>query len=93
MELRVITNGAVSADTGTLECDSQVLGGILITTNNTNQGVVIIKRDNASGKEVVKISTITTMWITAPFSLEGTTTLYYDVSGTGCEVHLYKWVQ
>jgi hypothetical protein len=69
------------------------VGGILITTNNTNQGTVLLHRDDASGAQIIDIATVTSMWITGPFSMEGTTSLYYSVSGTGCAAQFYEWVE
>ncbi len=91
MLLKVLTNTSIDG-TGSVNCESRILGGILITTDNSAVGTVIIKRNNSSGKEIIKIATATTMWINGPFSMEGTTTVYFDVSGTGCKVHLYEWV-
>ncbi len=95
MLLKVLTNTSVSG-TGSVECqsnkDAGILGGILITTDNSTLGIVIIKRNDTNGKEIIKISTKTTMWINGPFSMEGTNQIFYDVSGSGCSVHLYEWI-
>ena len=91
MLIKAITNGSVTS-TGTVECESQIVGGVLITTDNTNQGTVILRRDDASGKQIIEIKTVTSMWISGPFSMEGTSALYHAVSGTGCEAQLYEWV-
>jgi hypothetical protein len=90
MQLRALTNGAVTS-TGTLYVQSGTVGGLLITTNNTNAAVVTLRRDDANGKQLIYISTITTMWITAPITMEETTTLYYSVSGTGASAQIYEW--
>jgi len=91
MIVKTLTNGSVTG-TGMLTCNSRIIGGVLITTDNVNQGIVILRRDSANGKRVLKIKTITSMWVAAPFSLEGTTKVYYDVSGTGCEAQIYEWI-
>jgi len=91
MILRALSNGALSS-TGTLTVPSQIVGGVLITTDNTNAATVILRRDNASGSQILDISTITTMWIGAPFSLDRTETVYYSITGTGASAHLYEWV-
>ena len=95
MLLKVLTNTAVTG-VGAVECQANenagILGGVLITTDNSTLGVVIIKRNDANGKEIMKISTVTTMFISGPFSMEGTNQIYYDVSGNNCSVHLYEWV-
>jgi len=92
MLLRVITNTSISG-TGTLACKSKILGGVLITTDNSNAGTVVINVNDSNGKEIIKISTKTTMWINGPFSLEGEEQIYFSVTGTGCLVHLYEWVE
>jgi len=91
MLLKVLTNTSVTG-TGTVTCKSQILGGLLITTDNSAVGTVIINRVDTNGKEIIKIATATTMWINGPFSMEGTDTVFYSVTGSGCEVHLYEWV-
>lgn len=92
MLLKVLTNTSV-IDTGTVVCDSGILGGVLVTTDNSTVGTVIIRRDNTNGKEIIKIETATTMWINGPFSMEGTKNVFFDVTGSGCKAHLYEWVQ
>ena len=91
MLLKAINNGGVTS-TGTVTCESKILGGILITTDNTNAAGIILRRDTSGGKQIIDISTITTMWISGPFSLEETDQLYYAVTGTGAAVQLYEWV-
>ena len=95
MLLKVLTNGDVSG-TGTVQCGSNegsgILGGILITTDNSTLGVVSIKRNDTNGKEIIKISTKTTMWINGPFSMEGTNNVFYNISGSGCSATLYEWI-
>ena len=89
--MKAITNGSVTG-TGTVNCESQIVGGVLITTDNTNQGTVILRRDDASGKQVIEIKTVTSIWVSGPFSMEGTASLYHSVTGTGCEAQLYEWI-
>ena len=91
MLLKAINNGAVTS-TGTVTCESTVMGGVLITTDNTNAGTVLVHRVGSGGKQILDISTITTMWITGPFSLEESDQLYYSVSGTGCSAQFYEWI-
>ena len=92
MLLKAITNGSVTG-TGTVTCDSYILGGILITTNNTDLGTVILRRDGAAGKQIIEIKTVTSMFISGPFSMEGTQSVYHSVTGTGCEAQLFEWVR
>ena len=91
MLLRALTNGSVTG-IGTLNCESTIVGGILITTDNTTQGTVRIRRNDTNGKQIQEIKTVTSMWISGPFSLEGTKKVFYDVSGSGCEAQFYEWV-
>jgi len=91
MILRALTNGAItSADTVTVK--SQIVGGILITADGTNDATVAINRDDTNGKPVIEVVTKTPLWITGPFSLEGTESAYVSVSGTGAAVQVYEWV-
>ena len=91
MLLRALTNGSVTG-TGTLECESFTCGGILITTDNTNQGTVRMRREDSNGKQIIEVKTVTSMWIAGPFSLEDTKRIYYEVTGTGCEAQFFEWV-
>ena len=91
MILKALTNGSVTS-TGTVVVGSQIIGGVLITTDNSSQGTVILRRDDASGKQIIEIKTVTSMFISGPFSLEGTEVCFYSVSGAGCEAQLYEWV-
>lgn len=91
MVLRPITNGSVTGN-NTLTIASQIVGGVLITTDGTNAAVVTVHRDDASGKEIFDISSKQPLWIAGPFSLEGTDQAYVTVSGTGAAVQIYEWV-
>ena len=89
--LKALTQDKVSG-TGTLTVESMIFGGVLITTDNSTLGTVEIRRDNSQGKVLQGITTATSMWINGPFSMEGTDQLYYSVTGSGCEVFLYEWL-
>ncbi len=91
MKLRKLTAGRISG-TGTIFVESYTIGGVLISTDNTNAAAVTLRRNNATGAQIIDISTITSMWITGPFDLEGTNDLYYSISGTGATAQLYEWV-
>lgn len=100
MILRPLTEGTV-AGTGTLTVKSRILGGVLISTNNTNAVTVVIRTNDSSGYQVFDLSTLSPGFHIAPIRLEGpdgsnvkaTETLYYDISGTGGSAQLYEWVQ
>ena len=92
MIVKALTNGSV-VGTGTVKCESYIIGGILVSVDGTNVATVILRRDNAEGKQIIKIATKTAMWISAPFSMEDTQTVYYAVTGTGAAAQLYEWVQ
>ena len=91
MLIKSITNGSVSS-TGTITCESGIVGGILLTTDNTNAAVVELRRNSASGKKILQVSTVTSMWISGPFSLEETTQLYYSITGTGAAGQVFEWI-
>jgi len=91
MQLRAMTNGSVSS-TGTLTLKTGIVGGVIISTNNTNAAVVVLRRDNASGKQLFSMSTVTAVGVFAPIWMENTETLYYDISGTGASAQIYEWV-
>jgi hypothetical protein len=90
MLLKAITDGSVAA-TGPMKVPSGILGGVLVTTDGTNAAVVIVRRNDANGKAVFKISTKTPLFITGPIGMEGTQDAYYDVSGTGAAAQFYEW--
>jgi hypothetical protein len=91
MLLRPLTNGAVSG-TGTVTLQGRLLGGVLITTNNTNAVTVTVQRTDASGTEVFDISTLSPGFHVAPIDV-GAATLYYSISGTGGAAQLFEWVE
>lgn len=82
--------GALTS-TGTITCESRVVGGVLITTDGTNAATVVLYRDNSSGAQVFDLSTKSPIFVAAPISL-GSQTLYYDVSGTGAAAQFFEWV-
>jgi len=95
MNLVALTDGTVTS-TGSMTLQGQStaggkLGGVLITTDGTNAAVVTVQRNNASGKTLFSVSTKTPMMITAPIDSEGTSTLYYSVTGTGAAAQFYEW--
>ena len=93
MLLKAIGNDGALTGTGTVSVESRILGGVLITTNGTNAATVVLRRENSSGKQVFDYSGIPPYFATGPMSMEGTQTLYYDISGTGAAAQLYEWVE
>ena len=96
MNLRALTDGRVSG-TGTVVLEGHhqpggKLGGVLITTDGTNAAAVTVQKDNASGKAIFSISTKTPMMVTAPMDAEGTSALYYSITGAGAAAQLYEWI-
>lgn len=91
MNLRALTNGAITVD-ATVNVKDQIIGGLLITADGTNNAVVKVRRENAEGKPVIDITTKIPLWITGPISLENTSTAYVNVSGTGAAVQVYEWI-
>lgn len=98
MLLRALTDGAVSG-TGTITVENRTLGGVLISTNNTNAAVVVVRVTDSSGHRVFSISSLTPGFHVAPIRLQGpndkqaSQTLYYDISGTGASAQLFEWVE
>jgi len=91
MLLKAITNGSVTGN-GTISCVSTICGGVLITTDGTNAVTVVVRRLDANGKKIIQIVSDSTIWISGPFSLEGTEQLYHEVSGTGGAAQFFEWV-
>lgn len=92
MLLKALGTGGAVTSTGTLTCESRIMGGVLITADGTNNCTVIVKKDNASGDQVFDIVTKSPIFVAAPISLGSTQTLYHDVSGTGGAAMFFEWV-
>jgi len=92
MLLRTLTAGSVSG-TDTLVAKTYIIGGVLITTDGTNAAVVALRRDDASGKLIFQISTKTPLFVSGPFSTEGTQSIYISVTGTGASAQVYEWLE
>lgn len=93
MLLKAIGSDGALAGSGTLICESRIMGGVLITADGTNAAIVVVRRENASGKQIFDFSTKAPLFITGPIGLEGTQALYYDVSGTGAAAQFFEWVE
>jgi hypothetical protein len=95
MILRALTNGAVIGSNA-LKVASGIIGGVLITTDNTNAASVVIYRSDGGGnqgaKAIFSISTKTTIWVGAPFTIEEAGYVLVVVSGTGASAQIYEWV-
>ena len=91
MILRPLTNGAVSGS-HTLIVKSGIIGGVLITTDNTNATTVTVRREGSTWMPIINIATVTTMWIGGPFGLDDSETAHVVVSGTGASAQIYEWV-
>jgi hypothetical protein len=91
MLLRPLTNGSVSG-TGTITLQGRLLGGVLVTTNNTNAVTITVQRTDSSGTEVFDLSTLSPGFHVAPIDV-GASVLYYNVSGTGGAAQFFEWVE
>jgi len=91
MILNPVSDGSV-IDTGTLEFQSRILGGVLITANGINDTTVIVRQNNSSGKQVFKIVTKSPIFVAGPINL-GSQAGYYDVTGTGGAAQFYEWAE
>jgi hypothetical protein len=58
MKLKALTDGSVTG-TGTLALPTQILGGVLITADGTNDATVTVQRNNSSGLTVFELVTKT----------------------------------
>lgn len=90
MLLRPLTAGKVSG-TGTVTLESRILGGVLITTDNTNAAAVVVRATDSSGAKVFDLSTLSPGFHIAP--LQAAAQIYYDISGTGASAMLFEWVE
>ncbi len=93
MLLKAIGNDGSLTGTGTLVCESKVMGGVLITADGTNAASVTVQTDNSSGKTIFELSTKSPLFIAGPISNGGSQTLYYTVSGTGAAAQFFEWVE
>ena len=96
MNLRTLTDGRV-AGTGTLTLQGShnpggKLGAVLISTDGTNAAVVTVQRSDASGLTLFSMSTKTPIDVQMPIDSQGTSTLYFSVTGTGAEAQFYEWI-
>lgn len=91
MILNPVSDGSVSG-TGTLEFQSGILGGVLITANGSNDTTVTVQANNSSGPTVFKIVTKSPMFIAGPIRINSQAG-YYSVSGTGSGCQFYEWAE
>jgi hypothetical protein len=92
MQLRALTDGSVSG-TDTVKVQNRLIGGVLITADGTNDATVVLRRNDASGKQIFKFVTKSPQMVVAPIGTEGAETVYYSVSGTGAAAQIYEWVE
>lgn len=91
MLLNPVSDGSVTG-TGTLQFDSGILGGVLITANGQNDTTVTMQITNSSGSKVFDIVTKSPIFVAGPINL-GVQIGYYAVSGTGAAAQFYEWVE
>ena len=91
MLIRALTNGRVSG-TGTLAVNSEIIGGVLITTNGSDAVTVTVQRIDSGGKTIFSVSTTVPMFAAGPMSLEKSDAAYYSVTGTGGTAQFYEWI-
>ncbi len=89
MILNPVSDGSVTS-TGTDTFDSQILGGVLITADGTNDATVTLQRDNSSGTTVFKVVTKSPIFVAGPINI-GSTAGYFSVTGTGAAAQFYEW--
>jgi len=76
--------------TGTLTCENGIIGGVLISTDNSNAAAVTIQKDGSKGEMVFDISTKTAMYVRC--QIPAATTIYYSISGTGASAQIFEYV-
>lgn len=92
MQLRSISEQAI-AGTGTLSCPAKTLGGVLISADGTNAATVKLRSDNSSGPVTFHLVTKSPIFVTGPFSNNGSVAVYYDISGTSALAQIFEWVE
>ena len=92
MVLNPTTNGSVTG-TGTITVISGILGAVLISADSSTAAVVVLRKDNSSGKIVYQVSTKAPLFTAGPIRI-GSQSLYYDVTtGSGGAIQVYEWVE
>lgn len=89
-QLAPLTSDTITG-TGTLTLTKgkNMFGGFDLNCNGTNAGTLIIRDTDATGKILVKTSSVVGKFGYAPIHCSGT--IYYSVSGTGASAFLYEW--
>lgn len=93
MNIRALTDGSVTG-VGTVSLSQRggLLAGVLITADGTNDTTVVIRKNDATGRQLFKIVTKVPAFPIAPINSEGADFLYYSISGTGGAGQIYEWV-
>jgi len=88
--LKDLTSGAVSG-TGTVNLTkgSRTFGGVMLSTDGTNLGTVVIRKESVSGEKILEFSSISSIFIPAPF--DASDTIYYSITGTSVTAQLFEW--
>jgi hypothetical protein len=87
MALKTASNGSISG-TGTVELESTIVGGVLVSTDGTNAATVIIKDLDNNGETVISYSGKEAIWIDGDFYCQSGTA-YYAISGTGATAQIF----
>jgi len=86
--LRSLTDGSISG-TGTIESQSQIVGAIALSTDGTNAGTVVLRKDDSLGDVIYSISGKEAMHI--PISLPVDADVWhYSITGTGCTAQVFE---
>lgn len=90
MILKPITDGKVSG-AGTAPMSGKLFGGVLLSTDGTNAGVVIVRDGGESGSKLFDLSSKSpgSFLIPAPAA---SGKIYYSVTGTGASAQFYEMV-
>ena len=91
MILRSITNGKVSGTGSISFSQGSLIGGIVVSTDGTNEVIVIVRRDSNTGKIVFDLTTHDPVCFVLP--IETSNPSYYSVTGTGAGAMFYEYVE
>ena len=91
-----MTNGAISgAGTVLLQghhAPGGLFGGILLTTDGSSTATVEIRKNNASGEQIMSFDSEAPGLHLGPFKVNTTQVLYYSITGVGAKGQLYEHV-
>ena len=82
--------GADLEGTGTVVCTAGMIGAVALTTDGTNAGTWVLRKDSSTGEIIFALSCKEGMFVT--MELLASDTVYYSVTGTGAKLQLFDYV-